>query len=123
MRKLINDFTGVSKLEKRIIDLELNIDRLANELRDLSSAVGELEDSQITEYDIRDEIDNYSVVSEDTFSDLEERVDEIESDLEYRLSRDNDDLEQVIYPLIKNYLDEIAKHQRETKENGQESKS
>lgn len=123
MRKLINKFTGVSKLEKRIIDLELSVDRLANDLKDLSRIVMELEDNQITEYDIQSEIDDYGVVSESDLSDLEERVNELDSDLYYKLSRDNDDLKQTIYPVIKDYLDEIAKHQRETEEDGQEPKS
>lgn len=123
MRKLINKFTGVSKLEKRIIDLELSVDRLANDLKDLSRIVMELEDNQITELDIQSEIEDYGMVSEHDFSDLEERVNELDSDLYYKLSRDNDDLKQTIYPVIKDYLDEIAKHQRETEEDGQEPKS
>lgn len=123
MRKLINKFTGVSKLEKRVIDLELSIDRLANDLKDLSRIVMELEDNQITELDIQSEIEDYGMVSEHDFSDLEERVNELDSDLYYKLSRDNDDLKQTIYPVIKDYLDEIAKHQRETEEDGQEPKS
>lgn len=123
MKKLINKFTGVSKLEKRIIDLELSVDRLANDLKDLSRIVMELEDNQITELDIQSEIEDYGMVSEHDFSDLEERVNELDSDLYYKLSRDNDDLKQTIYPVIKDYLDEIAKHQRETEEDGQEPKS
>lgn len=123
MRKLINKFTGVSKLEKRIIDLELSVDRLANDLKDLSRIVMELEDNQITELDIQSEIEDYGMVSEHDFSDLEERVNELDSDLYYKLSRDNDDLKQTIYPVIKDYLDEVAKHQREAEENGQEPKS
>jgi hypothetical protein len=123
MKKLINKFTGVSKLEKRIIDLELSVDRLANDLKDLSRIVMELEDNQITELDIQSEIEDYGMVSEHDFSDLEERVNELDSDLYYKLSRDNDDLKQTIYPVIKDYLDEIAKHQRETEKDGQEPKS
>lgn len=123
MKKLINKFTGVSKLEKRIIDLELSVDRLANDLKDLSRIVMELEDNQITELDIQSEIEDYGMVSEHDFSDLEERVNELDSDLYYKLSRDNDDLKQTIYPVIKDYLDEVAKHQREAEENGQEPKS
>ena len=123
MRKLINKFTGVSKLEKRVIDLELSIDRLANDLKDLSRTVVELEDNQITEYDIQSEIEDYGMVSAHDFSDLEDRVNELDSDLYYKLSRDNDDLKQTIYPVIKDYLDEVAKHQREAEENGQEPKS
>ena len=123
MKKLINKFTGVSKLEKRIIDLELSVDRLANDLKDLSRIVMEIEDNQITEYDIQSEIEDYGMVSAHDFSDLEDRVNELDSDLYYKLSRDNDDLKQTIYPVIKDYLDEVAKHQREAEENGQEPKS